>query len=282
MKVFKSALELTNYLNNLRASDNKVTVGFVPTMGALHQGHLSLIKEAVKDHPISVCSIFVNPTQFGEKKDLETYPKPIDKDLELLMSVSCSIVFIPDVHEIYPEGYEQAHFELEGLDLKIEGAQRPGHFQGVCNVLKRFFEIISPDSAYFGQKDFQQTVVAKKLVQLLEAPIEIVVSPIARESHGLAMSSRNQRLSDARRMEARFIHDALQDIQANYRQLGLKKALENARIMLSSHQDAVLEYLTAVDASTLMEVDQVEGPTAIVTVVRVDGVRLLDNVLLEP
>ena len=281
MKIVKSAGKLTKYLNNLRKADKSLSIGFVPTMGALHQGHLSLIETAKSQNDLLICSIFVNPTQFGEESDLVNYPKPIEDDIAKLTAKGCDILFLPSVEEIYPPGYEQIHFELNGLDLKIEGAQRPGHFQGVCNVLKRFFEITGAAKSYFGQKDFQQTIVAKKLVKLLDIDMEIVVLPIAREPHGLAMSSRNIRLSDAGRMKARFIHDALLDIKKNYPSIGLEHALRNAKNMLESQEGAVIEYLTAVDTNTLEEVFKEQKDLAVVTVVRYEGVRLLDNILLS-
>lgn len=281
MKLYKSASKLTTYLKNLQTGDNGVSVGFVPTMGALHEGHLSLIRSSVSDNDITVCSIFVNPSQFGEEADLVTYPKPIEQDIDLLMNAGCDILFLPVVEEVYPPPYTQEVFDLEGLDLKIEGKQRPGHFQGVCNVLKRFFEIVLPTRAYFGQKDFQQTVVAKKLVRLMQSPIEIVVVPIAREPHGLAMSSRNIRLSPSGRQKARFIQDALQDIYKNYEAVGLEQALSNAKSMLSAQEGAVLEYLTAVDAENLNAISPQTQQVVVVTVVAYEGVRLLDNILLN-
>jgi pantoate--beta-alanine ligase len=163
MHIIKASKDLSNLLDSIRRENPKVTIGFVPTMGALHEGHLSLLTESVSKADITVCSIFVNPTQFGEKQDLEKYPKPIENDIELLMQVNCDILFLPEYDQVYPSTYTHQKFELKDLDHKIEGASRPGHFQGVCNVLFRFFEIIKPNFAFFGQKDFQQTVVAGSL-----------------------------------------------------------------------------------------------------------------------
>ena len=198
MHIIKSAQILTKYLTNLRSTDKNVTIGFVPTMGALHDGHSSLIVESVKSTSITVCSIFVNPAQFGEENDLVNYPNPIEKDIDLLIKHDCDILFLPSVEEVYPNDFEATVYELGGLDFKIEGASRPGHFQGVCNVIARFFEIIQPDIAYFGQKDFQQTSVVKKLNELLGSKTTINIVPIKREPHGLALSSRNVRLSKKR------------------------------------------------------------------------------------
>lgn len=282
MKLVKSADKLTKLLLNLRKGDNLVTIGFVPTMGALHEGHLSLLKNSKSENSITVCSIFVNPTQFGEKKDLETYPKPIEKDIEKLLSVGCDILFLPEVQEVYPESYKQQYFDLLGLDLKIEGKQRPGHFQGVCNVIYRFFEIIEPDKAYFGQKDFQQTVVVKRLVELTKSKTEICVVPIAREENGLAMSSRNQRLSNEHRFQASFIREALLKIKEHAKEIGLQKAIEQARKELSTIKHAELEYLLAADTRSLQEVNHLDGEVVVLTVVKFHGVRLLDNILLKP
>lgn len=282
MKLVKSATKLTNLLDNLRKGDKLVTIGFVPTMGALHDGHLSLLEKSIQENSITVCSIFVNPTQFGEKKDLETYPKPIEDDMEKLLSVGCDILFLPAVEDVYPHSYEQQHFELGGLDLKIEGKQRPGHFQGVCNVIYRFFEIIEPNTAYFGQKDFQQTVVVKRLVKLLQMPTEIKVVPIARESNGLAMSSRNQRLSKEHRDQASFIYHALIKLKDEAALLGLQSAVENAKQKLTSVRGAELEYLLAADTENLQEVEELKNEVVVLTVVKFHGVRLLDNILIHP
>lgn len=281
MKLIKTANKLTILLDNLRAGDNLVTIGFVPTMGALHEGHLSLIERSTKENDITICSIFVNPTQFGEKKDLETYPRPIEADIDKLISAGCDILFLPEVDEVYPPSYQQQEFDLQGLDFKIEGKQRPGHFQGVCNVIYRFFTIIQPDKAYFGQKDFQQTVVVKRLVKLMNSKTEIVVVPISREANGLAMSSRNQRLSDKHRAEAHFIHDGLLKIKDLAPKVGLKAAMDEVARSYASVDGAVIEYLTAVDPISLDEVEELGDHTAVLTVVRFHDVRLLDNIILN-
>ena len=282
MHIIKSAPFLTKYLTTLRSTDKNVTVGFVPTMGALHEGHISLIKECVKNNDITVCSIFVNPTQFGEEKDLVSYPKPIEKDIELLIEHKCTILFLPSVEEMYPESYTMQTFNLDGIDVKIEGASRPGHFQGVCNVIARFFEIINPSSAYFGQKDFQQTVVVKKLTKLLGSPTKIHVIPIQREAHGLAMSSRNIRLSAKGRQNAAFIYKALLQLKEEYLTLGIKESVAKAKQFINSQKGAKVDYLVAIDTSSLEEVSEVSDSTkvAVVTVVEYEGVRLLDNIIL--
>lgn len=283
MHIFKSAELLSSYLDTLRSEQKNVTIGLVPTMGALHQGHASLINECVKDNDISVCSIFVNPTQFGEAKDLETYPKPIEKDIELLIDCGCSILFLPDYEQVYPETYEHREFDLLGLDHKIEGASRPGHFQGVCNVVSRFFSIVKPNNAYFGQKDYQQTVVVKRLVDITQDSVNINIVPIKREPHGLAMSSRNVRLSEKGRQNAAFIYKALTQLKEDINEMSLTDAIAKARQFISSQKGARIDYLLAVDGSTLEEVNAMEDADdiAVVTVVEYEGVRLLDNVILK-
>lgn len=284
MQLIKTADFLTRHLSFLRTADKNVTVGFVPTMGALHEGHLSLIKESVRQNDITVCSIFVNPTQFGEEKDLITYPKPIEQDIRLLTSIGCSILFLPAVAEVYPEDYVHKTYALDGLDLKIEGASRPGHFQGVCNVLDRLFTLIKPNNAYFGQKDFQQTVVVKKLVELTKAPVNVRVLPISREPNGLAMSSRNTRLSSQGRQNAAFIYRALQQLKEDVKTMSVSEALNKAKQFISTQKGAKLDYLVIVDANTLEELDTLVGNdnAAALTVVECEGVRLLDNIYLVP
>lgn len=281
MKVFKSSVSLRKYLDNLQTGDQRLTVGFVPTMGALHQGHLSLIDASRSENDITVCSIFVNPTQFGDVKDLETYPKPIERDLDLLIEHECDILFLPEAEDIYPIGHHHKTYDLNGLDKIIEGEQRPGHFQGVCNVLDRFFSIVKPQRAYFGQKDFQQTVVVRKLVSLLGLNIELRIMPISREPHGLAMSSRNSRLDPEAFQKARFIHDTLADIDRNKDSIGLEHALDNAAKMLSTQDGATLEYLTVVNANTLEPEFTNTDPKVVLVVVNYRGVRLLDNLLIQ-
>ncbi|MBR9861366.1 pantoate--beta-alanine ligase [bacterium] len=282
MILTKRASELTNYLRELKKQNPQLSIGFVPTMGALHNGHLSLIYESIRENDRTVCSIFVNPTQFGEKKDLETYPKPIEQDMQMLMDAGTDILFLPEVDEVYPPDYEHQTFDLNGLDLKIEGEMRPGHFQGVCNVLYRFFEIVEPTRAYFGQKDFQQTVVAKMLVDLMDTDLEIRVMPIAREDHGLAMSSRNRRLPDHARKSANFIYHGLLKIKETAPEIGLQAAIQNMKEDILKRDNAELEYLLAVNANTINEVQNLSDADEIVilTVVKYYDVRLLDNMYI--
>lgn len=283
MHIIKSVQKLTQYIDNIRANQINVTIGFVPTMGALHQGHASLIDASVESNDLTICSIFVNPTQFGDKADLEKYPKPIENDIALLMQHRCDVLFLPRYEEVYPPNYIHKAFDLNGLDHKIEGASRPGHFQGVCNVVSRLFEIVQPNSAYFGQKDFQQTVVVRHLVKLLGLPIKIEVVSIKREPHGLAMSSRNIRLSDKGRNNAAFIYKALHQMKEDVENMSLLDALAKANQFISAQKGAKIDYLLAVDTITLEEVESLNEASgvAVLTVVEYEGVRLLDNIILK-
>ena len=282
MHILKTAENLTSYLTILRKADPNVSVGFVPTMGALHEGHASLVDQSVRENDITVCSIFVNPTQFGEAADLETYPRTIEADIETLLRHKCNILYLPEYDQVYPEDYVHEEYDLGGLDLKIEGASRPGHFQGVCNVLNRFFALIQPNRAYFGQKDYQQTVVAKRLVELLNSTTRIEVVSIAREPNGLAMSSRNVRLSEEGRQKAAFIYQTLLELKEDLKNKPLHEAVEKARKHITSQAHAKLDYLTVVDAFTLEDADETVDSQQLValTVVEYEGVRLLDNILL--
>lgn len=283
MHIIKTSETLEKLLNTLRSKEQNVTVGFVPTMGALHAGHTSLIESSVANNTITVCSIFVNPTQFGDVADLDKYPKPIEKDIELLISHKCDILFLPNYEEVYPASYKQQNFEIGGLDHKIEGASRPGHFQGVCNVIHRFFTIVCPTRAYFGQKDFQQTVVVKKLVEITASPIDIQIVPIKREPHGLAMSSRNIRLSDKGRKNAAFIYKSISQAKDDIATMTLADAVAKAKQFISAQKGARIDYLLAVDTATLNEVTSIDDANeiAILTVVEYEGVRLLDNIYLK-
>jgi pantoate--beta-alanine ligase len=229
MHIIKRFYDLKRLINKKTKLNPDLLVGFVPTMGALHDGHISLLNESTKECDLSICSIFVNPTQFGESSDLEGYPKPIEKDIELLIQNKCDVLFLPSVEEVYPTTYAQQEFDLSGLDTVFEGKSRVGHFQGVCNVIYRFFDQINPHKAYFGQKDFQQTVVVKKLVEITGLKTAICVVPIKREPNGLAMSSRNVRLSVSGKKDAAFISHALMLVKNNLKSLGVYKSVEMAK-----------------------------------------------------
>lgn len=281
MFIFKSADLLHAELNRRKKLGQ--TIGFVPTMGALHLGHLSLMERAKSENDTVVSSIFVNPKQFDDKLDLDNYPNPIAKDIEQLMQVGVDILFHPTVDQVYHEHYDDTDLNLNGLDLIHEGAQRPGHFQGVAKVVKRFFQIIQPDKAYFGQKDFQQTVVVNHLIELEDFAIQLIVCPIVRESHGLAMSSRNERLSATKREKAAFIYKSLLKFKERCFFKPLEEALATTIKYLSSIEGAEVEYFICVDGESLQEVNALNDAlyVAVLTVVKYDGVRLLDNIILK-
>jgi len=254
MKVVYTAAELKNVI--------PPHSGFVPTMGALHEGHLSLVRLSNAQSPSTVVSIFVNPTQFNDPADFEKYPVTIEKDLALLEKEGCAIVFIPSRGEIYPAGYLAPHYELGYLENILEGKYRPGHFQGVCQVMDRLLRIVEPARLFLGSKDYQQCLVIKKLISLLQLPVEVIQGSIVREPSGLAMSSRNARLSGNGRQKAAAIFHALQ----NYTDTG------TVRTSLLQAGFEKIDYVEEVDGQTLLP------PGKLVLVAAfLEGVRLIDN-----
>ncbi|MCD8445407.1 pantoate--beta-alanine ligase, partial [Tenacibaculum finnmarkense] len=219
MKIYKTKSALKEYLATLKKADK--SIGFVPTMGALHQGHLSLIKKAKQHNAITVVSIFVNPTQFDNQEDLVNYPKTIDQDIALLESVNCEVLFLPSVAEIYDNNITADTFNFDGLEHQMEGEFRDGHFDGVGTIVKSLFEIVTPNTAYFGKKDFQQLQIIKKLVKKHQIPVKVKGCAIFREEDGLAMSSRNSRLSEEYREVAPFIYRTLKKAKKKF---GIKSA----------------------------------------------------------
>lgn len=281
MFIYKSADLLHLELQKLRSQGNQI--GFVPTMGALHAGHRSLLERARAENDTVVCSIFVNPTQFDDKADLDKYPSTIDSDMEMLRSLNIDYLYYPEVQDVYPDGVASNDIDLAGLDTIHEGALRPGHFQGVAQVVKRFFEIVQPSRAYFGQKDFQQTAVISQLIKVCGFDTKMVVCPIIREPHGLAMSSRNERLSPVEREKASFIYKSLLKLKERCFFKPLAEALATTVEYLESIEDANLEHLICVDGNSLQEVSDLLDSDYVValTVVKYGGVRLLDNIILK-
>ena len=265
-----------------RKNDNNRSWGLVPTMGSLHQGHLKLIQKAHEENAMTFVSIFVNPTQFDSKNDLENYPSTIDADVEKIHTIDPNIcVFIPSVETIYPDGAKARKYTLQGLDKPMEGMYRPGHFDGVSTVVKRLFTLLQPDVAYFGQKDFQQL----QIVSLLAKPlgIEIRSLPTVREANGLAMSSRNSRLSDEGREKAKMIYATLQMVKSNFSSLSIDALKTMAIQKLSEAPQMELEYFEIVAEHNLNVVQsKTKGVSyrAFVAVV-VDGTRLIDNISLN-
>ena len=253
MQVFETILELQKDLSIIK---NNKTVGFVPTMGALHKGHLSLIKQAKKENDIVVVSVFVNPTQFDNKKDLDKYPITIEADLELLKSVHCDVVFIPTVAEIYSENIQSQHFNFGGIEHEMEGKFRDGHFDGVGTIVKRLFNIVTPNKAYFGEKDFQQLQIIKKLVEIENLPIEIIGCKIFREKDGLAMSSRNTRLTSEMREAAPFIYKTLKKAKKKFGTKSANKVTKWVEKKFKKHSLLKLEYFVIANACNLKTLDE--------------------------
>lgn len=282
MHLFTTVKDIQIFLQECRAEGK--TVGFAPTMGALHQGHLSLIELSRRDNDITVCSIFVNPRQFDDKKDLDKYPRPIEKDTEMLKGAGCDVLFIPEVEEMYPTDFDnQWSLDLGTLDKGMEGAHRPGHFHGVTVVVRRLLEIVMPDHLYMGQKDLQQFCIVQYMIKALDMPVNIVLCPIVREADGLAMSSRNVRLDETARAAAPAIYQTLLRIQELSRTATVAELYTQARAWFD-RPDFDLDYFEVVRTDTLEVVSSLDEYPEIFacTTVRVGGVRLLDNIRLRP
>jgi pantoate--beta-alanine ligase len=283
MQVLTNNQSLQDALNTFR-NEGK-TIGFVPTMGALHEGHLTLIVESQQENDIAVCSIFVNPTQFNDPEDLKKYPRPIERDMQMLKSVGCHILFLPEVAEIYPSDLPEVNIDLQGLDLPMEGAKRPGHFKGVVQVVHRLLEIVQPDSLYMGQKDFQQYSIIALMLRQMKSKIRLVRVPIVREDDGLAMSSRNVRLSTEGRAKAPILHKVLKEVEYYVESQPFpdpKKAKELGLELLKKYGIDNIDYFEIVDGHTLQLLQSFDASNFAVacTVVVIDGVRLLDNMIL--
>ena len=256
-------------------------VGFVPTMGYLHEGHLALVRQAKAENASVAVSIFVNPTQFGPEEDFKQYPRDPQRDLSLLEGEGVVLVFMPPVEEVYPPGFN-SWVEVGKLAQRLEGASRPGHFWGVATVVARLFELVGPDRAYFGQKDAQQLIVIKKMVADLDMNLEVVAVPTVREADGLAMSSRNTYLSPEERKQATVLYQALTLAQKLYS--GGEKDAEAIRRkmkdLIQKQPLADINYISIADAETLEELDTVKPPALVSMAVRIGGTRLIDNVVL--
>ncbi len=283
MVLFKKSNDLRNYLDSQRKYQGKI--GFVPTMGALHAGHITLINAAKNGGKLCVTSIFVNPTQFNDPADFKKYPVTIEKDIELLEAAGCDVLFLPTVEEIYPDGAKlNRHYDLGFLEKMLEGEYRPGHFQGVCAVVERLLKIVIPDNLYIGQKDYQQCMVIKKLIELMDMQnvIKVNISPTLREADGLAMSSRNMRLSPGEREKASSIYQSLRFIKENI-QPGKLADLKNQAAQLLTQKQFKVDYVEIADAATLLIVNDWDGKQKLVTLAAafLNGIRLIDNILLS-
>jgi pantoate--beta-alanine ligase len=264
------------------ARSGGATVGLVPTMGALHDGHLSLIRRARAQNGFVVISIFVNPTQFGSGEDLETYPRDLEQDMRLARSAGADLVFSPPVPEMYPKGFS-TWVDVEGLTQGLCGASRPGHFRGVCTVVAKLFNLCMPDRAYFGEKDAQQLAVIKKMVRDLDMPVGIVPCPTVREPDGLALSSRNTRLSPEERAQAPVVHSALTAALTLVEngERDARRLTDEMRAVLAEADLARIDYVEVVDADELLPLDVLAGPGLIALAVWFGGTRLIDNLSIS-
>ncbi|HEX6963601.1 MAG TPA: pantoate--beta-alanine ligase [Lacipirellula sp.] len=262
----------------LTARQNGETVGFVPTMGALHEGHLSLVDAANAECDRVVASIFVNPTQFGPNEDFAKYPRPLDRDLDLLRDRGCDWVFVPHAAEMYPAGFDTS-IDVGAVAEPLEGAARPGHFRGVATVVHKLFQLVPADRAYFGRKDYQQTLVVRRMAADLNMPIEVRVCPIVRDVDGLALSSRNAYLSTEERRRALSLSGALRLAESAY--AAGERSAETLRKQMLAHISAVggveVEYVAIVHDGTVEEIAIVDGPATIAIAARVGATRLIDN-----
>ena len=265
-----------------RRRDGK-TIVLVPTMGFLHSGHLSLVKEGFKRGNDIVVSIFVNPTQFGPGEDFEAYPRDLERDLDLLRHEGVQAVFAPDRNALYPPGY-QSYVALETLPNYLCGKSRPTHFRGVATVVTKLFNLVKPRVAVFGRKDYQQLAIIRQMVKDLNFDIDIVGAPIVREPDGLAMSSRNTYLTPAQRNSARALYRSLQQAQASVRsgETSAARLIEAASALIASYAETVIDYIAVCDPETLAEVETIAQPVLMALAVKVGRPRLIDNMILEP
>lgn len=280
MKIFKKASAVNNYL--LQNKNNGTTIGFVPTMGALHQGHISLLETAKKNCSLVVSSIFVNPTQFNDKSDFENYPVTVESDIDKLERAGCDVLFLPAVTEIYPEGETVKNsYNLGYLETVLEGKYRPGHFQGVCQVVHRLLNIIPANNLYLGQKDYQQCMVIKKMLQLTKINTQIIICPTLREDDGLAMSSRNMRLNDTERKKSAAIFEALLFIKKNITPGDINPLKKQVFLNLvdKSFKPDYVEIASAANLNIIVEWD---GKIKLVALIAAFNgkIRLIDNLLL--
>lgn len=285
-EILKLGLEVINTIAALKLLLQprklaKQKIALVPTMGALHKGHVSLIKIAQQNADIVVCSIFVNPTQFTDPKDLEKYPRPLEHDIEMLQAAGCDYVFMPSVQEMYPVP-EEWHIDLGNAEFLLEGEFRKGHYQGVTQIVKKLFDAVDPDLAFFGQKDFQQVLMIRNMVAYFGLDLQIISCPIIREDDGLAMSSRNIHLSSADRQNALVLSRALQYVQENFSAANIDDLLEKAHRMINETEGVQLDYFTIADTETLLP-EQEKGDKQLVALVaaKVGETRLIDNMILN-
>jgi pantoate--beta-alanine ligase len=282
MLIFNKQADLKEHL--LAYSNSNATIGLVPTMGALHQGHLSLIANSLKNNQVTVVSIFVNPTQFNNAEDLEKYPRTLDKDVEAIATLSDTIIiFAPTVVDIYEGNTISEKFDFDGLEFQMEGKHRPGHFDGVGTIVKRLMEIVQPTHAYFGEKDFQQLQIVKKMVEKHHIPVTVIGCPIQRAESGLALSSRNERLSEQEKSEAAFIYKTLLLAKEKFGTKSAKEVSEWISETFQNHPLFTFEYFEIANEKTLLPCTRkVKGEKyRAFIVVFINNVRLIDTILLN-
>ncbi|MBX7062341.1 MAG: pantoate--beta-alanine ligase [Pyrinomonadaceae bacterium] len=281
MEIINRRQRIFSISRKFRREDKKV--GFVPTMGALHAGHLKLVEECRQRSDVTIVSIFVNPAQFNDKADLEKYPRDLTQDAAMLAELGVDYIYAPDVEEIYPPGFS-TYVDVEGLTDVMEGASRPGHFRGVATVVTILFNTIRPDIAFFGQKDAQQVAVIERLTRDLGFEMEISVMPTVREASGLAMSSRNERLSEDGRQKAVVLINALREAKKAFKN-GERNAADLAQIVKAAVQEepsAELDYVAIVDRETLQPIEKIGDSEALIAAaIKIDDIRLIDNVILN-
>src|SRR5690554_1905862 len=278
MEIFETKKLLSTRINELKYSS--LQVGLVPTMGALHRGHLSLIHRAFEENDYVVVSIFVNPTQFDNAEDLKKYPRTLERDLELLKVFEDKIiVYTPTAEDIYDENIQSENHKFDGLESEMEGANRPGHFDGVGTIVGKLFEIVNPNRAYFGEKDFQQLQIIRKMVEKKGFSVIIVGCPIFREENGLAMSSRNERLSEKAKNEAAFIYQTLLQAKENFKQKSIDEIKTFVEKQFKNHPSLTLEYFEIADEDTLQSAKTKQSGKKYrgFTVAHIENVRLIDN-----
>ena len=279
MKVLKSKKTLIDYVERQREMGKKI--GFAPTMGALHQGHLSLYKAAKKENDEVISSIFVNPTQFNNPDDFQKYPKTLEKDLELLEKAGVDAVYVPNVEEMYPDGLNSKKYNFDGLENEMEGKYRPGHFDGVGTIVEELFRQVQPHNAYFGEKDYQQLAIIKKMIEKTKLPVKIHGVPTLREEDGLAMSSRNVRLTETQRKEATIIYETLEIVKEWFKVISLEEIKQKVTDIFRN-SNFELEYFVIADEKTLKETDYFykDKNYRAFIVAYADTVRLIDNMHL--
>jgi pantoate--beta-alanine ligase len=277
LKIFTTKRSLTEHLEQLRSTGK--SIGLVPTMGALHPGHLSLLALSQQYCDITVCSIFVNPTQFNDPKDLEKYPRPIASDTQKLEQAGCDILFNPDVNEMYADN-EKWHLDIGELENLLEGKFRPGHYQGVTQIVYKLFDVVKPDMAFFGQKDYQQYMVIQKMVSMLSLPLKVIMCPIVREDDGLAMSSRNIHLSPYDRRHALILSQTLNWLKQHFDRNKIESLTKECIDRIDTEPGVQLDYFEIADGDNLQKANPDSKKMVALVAAKVGNTRLIDNIII--